>query len=96
VPLCTGWEVTLIEHEALGASVAGQLFVCVKAIAPAVAIDEIVSTESPVLDSVSTCGGLVVPVRCIANVSEVGEKEPTGAIPVPESATVWFVAGTPT
>jgi hypothetical protein len=95
VPLPDGRKAALIEQEPPGASVAGQLFVCEKTVWPAVAIDEIVSTESPVLERVNTWE-LVVPVRCSGNVTEDGEKEPTGASPVPATGTVRFEAGAPT
>lgn len=82
-----------MEHEEPTASVAGQLLVCPKPGKPAVAIDEIVSSMSPVLDSITVCVGLVVPTRCNANVSDDCDREPTAAMPVPESVTVWPVAG---
>jgi len=67
--------------------VAGQLFVCAKTTAPTVVIDETVNTELPVLDRVTTCGELVVRIRWVVKVSDVGEKEAIAAVPTPLSGT---------
>ena len=77
-----------MEHAEPAASVAGQLFACEKTVAPEIPMDEIVSIESPVLESVTTCGELAAPSRCIENVNDAGDNDAVGAIPVPESAPV--------
>src|SRR4051812_38202992 len=84
---------TLIEQEPPTASDEGQLFVWENTIAPLVTIDEMASGNVPVFDSVRTCATLVVPTRCVVNVTDVGEKEAMGAgtYPVPESDTNWAV-----
>jgi hypothetical protein len=86
VPVCVGRKVTLIEQELPTASEAGQLLVWAKAMAPLAVIDDMFSTELPVLDKTTVCGALVLPIRWRAKVTEPGEKEATGAIAVPVRA----------
>ena len=62
-----------------------QLLVCAK---PALAvIDVILSAKLPELLSVTTCGELVVPTACEANVRLVGDSCATAEMPVPRSET---------
>jgi hypothetical protein len=85
VPVCVVRKVTLMLQELPTEREAGQLFVCVKAMAPLAVMDEMFSTELPVFDRTTVCGALVIPIRCRGNVRELGEKEATGAIAEPES-----------
>ena len=50
-------------------------------------IPEIVSGAVPVLESVTTCGAVVVPISTEPKLTEVGETPATGAIPMPVKAT---------
>src|SRR4051812_27533433 len=88
-----GVNVTLMEHVALTARVAGlsgQSLSCAKSAAfvPATTIAEIVSGAVPELRSVALCDGLVLPIVCPANVRLGGVSVTAGAVPVPVSPAV--------
>lgn len=97
VPVALGVKMTLIAQLAPAARVLGsvpQVFVWPKsmAFAPPSAIPLTVNAALPVLDSVTDCAALAVPVAWLANVSVDADKLATGTaaavLPVPVSVTV--------
>jgi hypothetical protein len=73
-PDAVGLNVTLTEHFALTANVAGQLLVLTKSpgFGPASTIDLIVTGWLPVLVTTVLCAALAVPVLCVPKFKEVG------------------------
>jgi hypothetical protein len=84
-----------MEQELPTASDAGQLFVSVNPASPFFTIDEILSDELPEFDNRTICAELVVPSGCAANVSDVGERDATGAVPVPVREMLCVLPATP-
>jgi hypothetical protein len=89
LPVAVGVNDTSIVHVPPGASVAGASGHVVLDPYPAlVAIDATVSGPSPVLRRVATFAGLVVPTATDPNPRLAGVSAATGAVPVPDKATV--------
>src|SRR6185369_6194491 len=92
-PATSGVKVTSIVHEASAASDAGHADVNAKS--PETVIELIANGPLPVFASVIVCGVLVVDTVRDANASDGGVSETTGvsATPVPESGTIFGLAG---
>lgn len=87
LPEKTGVNVTLIVQLPPAATLVGQLVICVKS--PVEVTLEMLSGALPVLDKVTVCAALVVPMAWPANVSVVVDRLTTGtAWPTPVSCTV--------
>ena len=89
-PLAVGVKVTLMVHEALAARLEPQVLVSEKS--PLLAMLEMVSVATLVLDRVMSRGLLLVPTGCDEKFKELGARLACGAKPVPERSTAW-VAG---
>ena len=89
-PRAPGLNVTLIVQEPPVATVVQVFAETAKSAAFAPVIDgaATVSGRSPVFETVTVCAALVVFTSWLAYVSDAGEMLATGAMPVPESATV--------
>jgi len=92
-PAARGENVTLTTQEDPAASVAPHVPDCPKCVLAT--IDEMLKTADPELLTVTVCAVLVVPRVTEPKESELGATPATGAIPVPVSATICVLPGTP-
>ena len=76
VPAADGVRVTLIEQDVPGASVAPQVFVCVKSVlfGPPMEILQMFSVTVPTFFSVEAMGALVVPTATVPKSSSAGDR----------------------
>lgn len=90
-PREVGANVTFTVQVAPAVSEAPQLFVWANGGATLIAPKE--RAASPVLETVTDWPALAVPTTCGLNVKAAGDADITGAIPVPERATILQVSG---
>jgi hypothetical protein len=92
--LVVGVNVTLMVHLAPAATLVPQVLVWLKLplFVPVIVTLVTLSAAVPVLVKVTACAALLVPNNWLPNVSDVGERLTTGAVPVPVRATVWGLA----
>jgi hypothetical protein len=90
-PPAEGVNVTLMLHEAPGATLLPQSLVCLKLALVAMLLT--VSAASPLLLSVTACAALAVFASCPPKVRPVCETSATGAVPVPARLTVCVLPG---
>jgi hypothetical protein len=93
LPEALGVKVTLIVQELPAATLVPQLLICAKF--PDCVTLEITSGALPILDKVTGCAALVLPIAWLVNVSVLVESVTTGTVrPLPESCTVCVLPGT--